>query len=424
MGHEIDPDEVEKKLQEFVQSKFGDNIKVVTQKLDFDPLDPEQDERKTQEEIKPEELNLNFSYTPKEVYTYLNDFIIGQEAAKKTLSIAICDHYNHIRKESEKRSSISHYFKQNVLMLGPTGVGKTYMIKKLAQLVGVPFVKADATKFTEAGYVGANVEDTIRDLVAQADNNVKLAEYGIVYIDEADKLAGSRRVAGKDISGRGVQNGMLKLLEETEIDTKSPFDMMAQMNSMIMGEGKSKQPKTINTRNILFIFSGAFTGLEEIVKKRKNVGRIGLAKKAVNLKKEEQNFFSEVTTADLIEFGLEAELVGRLPVRVHLNHLSEDDLFKILKESKESILYQYIDAFDSYGIQIVFEDSGLRELAKMAYYEKTGARSLMTIFEKILRDFKFELPSIETKVLRVDDKLVNDPAMALKNIQLLNSDQN
>ena len=422
----IDPAEVQKELEDLVRSKFGDKVKIVTQPIGFDPLDPdlnmgkESTAKDSEKQIK-ESINLEFNLKPKEVFSYLSEFVIGQEEAKKTLSIAICDHYNHIKKVQGGESKLEHYYKQNVLMLGPTGVGKTYLIKKLAQLVGVPFVKADATKFTEAGYVGANVDDTIRDLITQASGDVELAQYGIVYIDEADKLAGSRRVAGKDISGRGVQNGMLKLLEDTDIETSSPFDMMAQMNSMMAG-GKSKKPKTINTKNILFIFSGAFNGLEDIIKKRMNVNTIGLSRKSKRTAEDNgENIFSKAITKDLMDFGLEPELIGRLPVRVHLNDLTEDDLFKILTQSKESILYQYQDAFESYGIDLSFEDEALRSISKLAFSEKTGARSLMTIIEKILRDYKFEMPSIEISKLKVSEELVKDSPEFLKKLILENT---
>ena len=412
MSEKLDPNEVQKELEEMVKSKFGESVKIVTQKMDFDPLDPNFSAAKEQESDKNKEINLSFDFKPKEVFDYLNEFVIGQLEAKKTLAVAVCDHYNHIRKVQNSDSSLSHYYKQNVLMLGPTGVGKTYLVKKLAQLVGVPFVRADATKFTEAGYVGANVEDTIRDLVVQADGNIELAQYGIVYIDEADKLAGSRKVAGKDISGRGVQNGMLKLLEETEVDAKSPFDMMSQMNSMIMG-GKESKPKTINTKNILFIFSGAFHGLEDIIKKRLNANTIGLT--ATNSKEEiNPDYFSLATTKDLLDFGLESELIGRLPVRVHLNDLTEDQLYQILTESRESILFQYEDAFDSYDIKLNFTEEALREIATQAFKEKTGARSLMTIIEKSLREFKFELPSLAIDSLEVSLELINNPKEILQ----------
>ncbi len=412
MSDKIDPNEVQKELEELVKSKFGDNVKIVTKGLPFDPLEEDAFTSEVNDETEKHGFNLSFNYKPKDIFNYLNEFVIGQFEAKKALSIAICDHYNHIKKVHSKTSLVSHYYKQNVLMLGPTGVGKTYLIKKLAQLVGVPFVKADATKFTEAGYVGANVEDTIRDLITQANGNIEHAQFGIVYIDEADKLAGSRKVAGKDISGRGVQNGMLKLLEETEVETKSPFDMMAQMNNLMMG-GKSKQPKTINTKNILFIFSGAFSGIEDIVKKRLNHSKIGLSED-VRSQKKDINYFAQVTTKDLLNFGLESELIGRLPVKVHLNHLSEEDLYKILTESKESILHQYRDAFESYGIQIHFSSEALQRIAQIAFHEKTGARSLMTITEKALRDFKFELPGSGIKTLRVEKELIDNPNEYLK----------
>ena len=399
----IDPKKMQSELEELVKSKFGDKVHIVSKGLD--PL--EEDEGLLFEE----ELELDFDYRPKDIKAYLDEYVISQDEAKKTLAIAICDHYNHIKRDYELGHD-SHYFKQNILMLGPTGVGKTYLIKKIAQLVGVPFVKADATKFTEAGYVGANVEDTIRDLITQADGNVELAQYGIVYIDEADKLAGGRKMNGKDVSGRGVQNGMLKLLEETEIDTRSPFDMLGQINNAF-GSGSNK-PKTINTKNILFILSGAFSGLEDIIKRRLNVNQIGFARKTAL--ESQDNLFALATTQDFIEFGIEPELIGRLPVRVHCNHLSTDNLYHILQDTKESILNQYTDSFASYGIKVNWEPEALEELAVMAHTEKTGARSLMTIFERIFREFKFELPSSGVEEITVTKEMVRRPKFMLEKI--------
>lgn len=416
----INPDDVQKELEELMKSKFGDKVQVVTQSFGNDPLDENQF-KSNNDESASKAIDLEFNYKPKDVYAYLSDYVIGQHEAKKALSIAICDHYNHVRKHLDNNLKIDHYSKQNVLLLGPTGVGKTYLVKKLAELVGVPFVKADATKFTEAGYVGANIEDTIRDLITQADGNIHLAQYGIVYIDEADKLAGSRRVAGKDISGRGVQNGMLKLLEDTDVETKSPFDMMAQMNSMLSGS-EEKAPKTISTKNILFILSGAFSGLEEVIKKRLNVGTIGLAEPKITVESDHlnENLFEKVTTKDLSDFGLEPELIGRLPVRVHCHNLSDKNLFNILKNSKESIIHQYIDAFDSYGVDIHFTDCALKLIAKLAQKEKTGARSLMTVIEQALREYKFELPSTSISQLTVDRNLVENPQKVLESLLQLN----
>lgn len=403
-GEKIDPKKMQSELEELVKSKFGDKVHIVSKGLD--PLEEEEEI-----DLFEEELELDFSYTPKEIKKYLDDYVISQDEAKKTLAIAICDHYNHIKKDYASGSD-SHYFKQNILMLGPTGVGKTYLIKKIAQLVGVPFVKADATKFTEAGYVGANVEDTIRDLITQADGNVELAQYGIVYIDEADKLAGGRKMNGKDVGGKGVQNGLLKLLEETEIDSRSPMDMLSQINSAF-GAG-SKKSKTINTKNILFILSGAFSGLEDIIKKRMNVNQIGFARKTSV--ESQDNLFACATTQDLIEFGIEPELIGRLPVRVNCNHLSSDDLYHILHDSKESILRQYTDSFAAYGIDVDWEPQALEEMARMGYEEKTGARALMTIFEKIFRDYKFELPSTGVESFTVSKEMVQNPKMMLEKL--------
>lgn len=405
----IDPKRMQSELEELVKTKFGDKVHIVSKGLD--PLEDEEEM-----ELFDEELELEFDYKPKDIKTHLDEYVISQDEAKKTLAIAICDHYNHIKRDYELGLD-SHYFKQNILMLGPTGVGKTYLIKKIAQMVGVPFVKADATKFTEAGYVGANVEDTIRDLITQADGNVELAQYGIVYIDEADKLAGGRKMNGKDVGGKGVQNGLLKLLEETEIDTRSPMDMLSQINNAF--GGGSKKTKNINTKNILFILSGAFSGLDDIIKKRLNVNQIGFARKASM--ENQDNLFAMATTQDFIEFGLEPELIGRLPVRVHCNHLTTDNLYHILQDTKESILNQYTDSFDSYGIKVTWEPEALRELALMAHAEKTGARSLMTIFEKIFRDYKFELPSSEIDSFTVTKEMIRNPKKMLEKLMAGNS---
>lgn len=403
----FDPKKMQSELEELVKNKFGDKVHIVSKGLNDFGTDNDDDEV----ELFEDELELEFDYRPKDIKSYLDDYIISQDEAKKTLAIAICDHYNHIKRDYEVGED-THYFKQNILMLGPTGVGKTYLIKKIAQLVGVPFVKADATKFTEAGYVGANVEDTIRDLITQADGNVQLAQYGIVYIDEADKLAAGKRSGGREVGGKGVQNGLLKLLEETEVDTKSPFDMFSQMSSAFGGK---QGPKTINTKNILFILSGAFSGLEDIIKKRMNVNQIGLGRKTTKVEFQD-DLFAKATTQDLIDFGMEPELIGRLPVRVHCNHLSTDNLFHILHDTKESILNQYKHAFEAYGIDTEWDSDALEEIAIMAHAEKTGARSLMTIFERIFRDYKFELPSSGIDKLHVTKELIRHPQKSLQTI--------
>ena len=219
----------------------------------------------------------NFNYTPKQLKSYLDRFVIKQDEAKKALAIAVCDHYNHVKECENNTFGLNNltfgcfYSKQNVLILGPTGVGKTYLIKQIAKLIGVPFVKADATRFSETGYVGANVDDLVTDLVQQASGNIELAKYGIIYLDEADKLAAKNSEISKDISGRGVQFGLLKLMEETEVDLRSTHDMRSQLQAFMEFQKTGHLgKKVINTRHILFIISGAFNYLADIIKKRLN----------------------------------------------------------------------------------------------------------------------------------------------------------
>lgn len=418
-----DPKKIQAELEELVRGKFGDNVKIVSQEIG--PLSDEVQESEEEEKERfAQELKdgLDFSFLPKEIVNYLDEYIIRQQEAKKALAIAVCDHYNHVKRDvfADKSEDINqNYSKQNVLVLGPTGVGKTYLVKKIAQLIGVPFVRADATKFTETGYVGSNVDDLVRDLVSQANGNLDLAQYGIVYLDEADKLAGTSTQGGKDISGRGVQNALLKLMEESEIDTRSPTDMMSQFQAVMDLQRTGKvTKKVINTKHILFILSGAFSGLEDIIKKRLKVRTIGLKSEVVNKQGriDEETLFSLVSTKDLISFGLEPEFVGRLPVRLSCHHLSVDDLYHILLDAKGSIINQYIESFDSYGIKVTFEKSGLRRIAELAYEEKTGARAFMSVLEKILRDFKYELPSSKVKSFKVNKALVNNPSKALKTL--------
>ena len=368
----------------------------------------------------------DFNYLPRDIKAHLDRFVIRQDEAKKALAIAVCDHYNHakymrsIQKEDGKLPEGIELQKQNVIVVGPTGVGKTYLVKHIAEMIGVPFVKADATKFSETGYVGGDVDDLVRELVQQADGDLDLAEYGIVYIDEIDKLASKGEMIGRDVSGRGVQTTLLKLMEETEVPLSNPMDIRSQMQSMMSMQrgGGEPQRNTINTRHILFIVSGAFSGLEKMVKRRLSAGRIGFgADHGESYMNEE--LFQQLETQDLIDYGFEAEFVGRLPVRVVCERLNASDLESILKYSEGSLLRQYEREFEAYGIHARFEDCAIRRVAELAEKENTGARGLMTVCERLLRDFKFELPGTSVTELTIDVDLIDNREERLKEYRAL-----
>src|SRR5436309_9988281 len=262
-----------------MKHNFGDRVSVAT----F--AEPEL--AAAVEDEKPEKTDhpeFEFNFLPRDIKAHLDRFVIKQAEAKKVLAIAVCDHYNHanylrrLAKEDARRAEEIEYTKQNVILVGPTGVVKTYLIRSIADLIGVPFVKADATKFSETGYVGGDVEDLVRDLVRRANGDFKRAEYGIIYIDEIDKIAAAQNMTGRDVSGRGVQTNLLKLMEETEVPARAPNDIAGQLQAMmdLMQRGK-KHPSVINTKHILFVVSGAFGGLEKIVRKRVREASIGFA---------------------------------------------------------------------------------------------------------------------------------------------------
>jgi endopeptidase Clp ATP-binding regulatory subunit ClpX len=359
----------------------------------------------------------NFNLKPKEIKEYLDRFVISQEEAKKVLSVAICDHYNHICNViAEKSRKQYEYIKQNVLILGPTGVGKTYLVKTIAKLIGVPFVKADATKFSETGYVGGDVEDIIRSLIKIANGNVELAQYGIVFIDEIDKITNAMGDSGRDISGRGVQINLLKLMEETDVSVFSQTDMLNQMRTfMSLGSNKKQQADKINTKNILFIVSGAFDKLGDLVKKRMGTAQIGFGAVQESIDRDFE-FLTKAQTEDFIHYGFEPEFIGRLPVRVACKALGEVELERILSSSEGSIIRQYKEDFRGYGIDVSFDGGALGEIAKAAAREKTGARGLLTVLERVFRDMKFELPSTSIRSIALDADVVNNPENYLRNI--------
>src|SRR4051794_31043318 len=410
------PEELKSKIAEFMKSNFGDRVSFAT----F--TSPEPAETGTEEKtsrIEGDEFVFNF--LPRDIKAHLDRFVIKQDEAKKVLAIAVCDHYNHakflheLEKQNAARAEETEYAKQNVILVGPTGVGKTYLIKHIAELIIVPFVKADATKFSETGYVGGDVEDLVRELVHKADGDVNLAQFGIIYIDEVDKIASSGNMIGRDVSGRGVQTTLLKLMEETEVPLRSMNDLQAQLQAAFEFQRKGKaRRETINTRHILFVVSGAFERLKEQVSRRISRAQIGFSAAPTPIMDNE--LFQHVTTGDFVDYGFEPEFIGRLPVRVVCEELDANDLYKVMKFSEGSILRQYERAFRAYGIGISFEDEALQLIAQAAAQEKTGARGLLTVFERLFRDYKYYLAGSGLSQLRVTAELVAEPKRVLERL--------
>jgi len=375
---------------------------------------------KEEKELGEGKKKIHFDLKPEELEAFLNDYIIRQDEAKEILATKICTHFNRIKftksiKGRDRYEEVGH-IKNNILMVGPTGVGKTYLIKLIAEKIGVSFVKGDATKFSETGYVGGDVEDLVRDLVCEANGDIELAQYGIIYVDEIDKIASSNNLIGPDVSRTGVQRALLKPMEETEVDLKVPHDPISQLEAIEHYQKTGKREKrTINTKNILFIMSGAFNGLEELIKKRLNQEGIGFGAE-VRSKDEQAEYLNQVKAEDLIAFGFESEFIGRLPVTAVFEKLEVDDLYAILKNPNNPIILGKKKDFKSYGIDIQFEDEALYELAVKAYEEKTGARGLVSAVEKVLIKFEKRLPSTDIRKFVVTREVVGNPERELERL--------
>ena len=349
---------------------------------DLENMMPKQQKVKKKKEKKEEkpELDLHNIPAPHKIKAKLDDYVIGQEQAKKIISVAVYNHYKRVVTDTMDDIEIE---KSNILMLGPTGSGKTYLVKTLARLLDVPLAITDATSLTEAGYIGDDIESLVSKLLAAADNDVEKAERGIIFVDEIDKIAKKKNTNQRDVSGESVQQGMLKLLEGSDVEV--PVGANSK-NAMV-------PLTTVNTRNILFICGGAFPGLEQIIKERLNKhSSIGFIADLKDKYDNDKNLLSKVTVEDLRNFGMIPEFLGRLPVICTLQSLDRDMFVKILKEPRNAILKQYQKLLALDEVRLEFEDDALYAIAEKAMEKDTGARALRAIIEEFMLDIMYEIP--------------------------------
>ena len=336
--------------------------------------------KKPKEKREAPVLDIHSIPAPHKIKASLDEYVVGQEHAKKVMSVAVYNHYKRVMSDTNDGVEIE---KSNMLMVGPTGSGKTYLVKTLARLLDVPLAITDATSLTEAGYIGDDIESVVSKLLAAADNDVERAEHGIIFIDEIDKIAKKRNANQRDVSGESVQQGMLKLLEGAEVEV--PVGASSK-NAMV-------PMTTVDTKNILFICGGAFPDLDEIIKERLNkAASIGFQADLKDKYDKDENLLTQVTVEDVRKFGMIPEFLGRLPILFSLEALTEDMLVKILAEPKNAIVKQYQKLLAMDEVKLEFEDEALHAIAKKAKEKKVGARALRAILEEFMLDIMYEIP--------------------------------